>query len=351
MTLLTVVREPEDLVEPAAAWLAADRRGHRRPGRVPVALSGGRTPEPVYRALASAPGIAWAKVAVFFADERAVPPHHAESNYRMVRGGAAVAGADPAGERPPHGGRRPRTGTAAAREYEHRLPPALDLLRARHRGGRAHRVAVSPLARAGRAAPAGAPGGGDEVAGGAHDDHPAGDRGGAPSGGDRDRRGQGRRGGAGAGRAACTDGSCRGSSRGGGRGSWTGRPRRCSPRPRWAHDRARGRRGGHQRAARAGGGGRPRGPDREPGPLPQRGTIPGSDRSSTGSSGNRAPGRSGPASGSPVRSSARTASRLTCPGPSTPAGWRPRSGSSAPGSSTTSSRWATRSRCWGRSTR
>jgi len=57
MTLLTVVREPADLVEPAADWLrdeiaaAIDARG-----ACAMALSGGRTPEPVYRALAAAEG-------------------------------------------------------------------------------------------------------------------------------------------------------------------------------------------------------------------------------------------------------------------------------------------------------
>jgi 6-phosphogluconolactonase len=128
MTLLTVVREPEELVEPAAEWLAAeivaaiDARG-----ACSVALSGGRTPEPVYRALATAPGIAWAKVAVFFADERAVPPHHAESNYRMVR--TALLSRVPIPAASVHRMEAERQDRdAAAREYEYRLPPALDLL-------------------------------------------------------------------------------------------------------------------------------------------------------------------------------------------------------------------------------
>jgi 6-phosphogluconolactonase len=128
MTLLTVVREPGDLVEPAADWLAAELAAAiDARGACAVALSGGRTPEPVYRALAAAEGIAWEKVTVFFADERAVPPHHAESNYRMVR--AALLSRVPIPEAGVHRMEAERQDRdAAAREYAQQLPPALDLL-------------------------------------------------------------------------------------------------------------------------------------------------------------------------------------------------------------------------------
>ena len=52
-----------------------------------VALSGGSTPQPLYRLLASAEHqgtIPWEAVHVFLADERAVPPGHADSNYAMI---------------------------------------------------------------------------------------------------------------------------------------------------------------------------------------------------------------------------------------------------------------------------
>ena len=193
MTLLTVVREPEDLVEPAAAWLAAE---------IAAAIDA--------RA-------ACLRGALGRPDARAgLPRAGVGAGNRLGQGGGVLRrrarGAAPTtprattawcGRRCCRGCRSRRRASTAWRPSGRtgtRRPgstsigsPGARPPGARHRGGRAHRVAVPPLARAGRAAPAGAPGGGDEVAGGAHDDHPAGDRGGAPGGGDRDRRGQGRR--------------------------------------------------------------------------------------------------------------------------------------------------------------
>jgi 6-phosphogluconolactonase len=59
-------------------------------GAFMLALAGGSTPSLLYRLLAdpAAPyrvQIAWASVHAFFGDERAVPPDHPESNYRMAR--------------------------------------------------------------------------------------------------------------------------------------------------------------------------------------------------------------------------------------------------------------------------
>lgn len=50
-------------------------------------LTGGSTPRPLYRLLATdyAHALDWARVRVFFSDERFVPPDHAASNYRMAR--------------------------------------------------------------------------------------------------------------------------------------------------------------------------------------------------------------------------------------------------------------------------
>jgi 6-phosphogluconolactonase len=56
-------------------------------GAFSVALSGGTTPRRVYELLASddyKERVSWSKVHVFFGDERAVPPDHSESNYRMA---------------------------------------------------------------------------------------------------------------------------------------------------------------------------------------------------------------------------------------------------------------------------
>ena len=55
-------------------------------GAFSVALAGGNTPRRVYELLAGEEfsGIPWPSVHVFFGDERAVPPDHPESNYRMA---------------------------------------------------------------------------------------------------------------------------------------------------------------------------------------------------------------------------------------------------------------------------
>lgn len=56
-------------------------------GRFSVALSGGSTPKQMYQLLASdelKEQVDWAKVHVFFGDERCVPPDHADSNYRLA---------------------------------------------------------------------------------------------------------------------------------------------------------------------------------------------------------------------------------------------------------------------------
>jgi 6-phosphogluconolactonase len=53
-------------------------------GRVTVALSGGTTPRAMHEALCSLP-VPWLSVHVFFGDERAVPPEHPDSNYRMAK--------------------------------------------------------------------------------------------------------------------------------------------------------------------------------------------------------------------------------------------------------------------------
>ncbi len=57
-------------------------------GRFTVALSGGSTPRCLYEFLAEAPRddqVAWPNVEFFWGDERAVPPDHQDSNFRMAR--------------------------------------------------------------------------------------------------------------------------------------------------------------------------------------------------------------------------------------------------------------------------
>jgi len=51
---------------------------------VKIALSGGKSPIPVYKALIKNGRVEWDKVELFMVDERYVPPQSDESNFRMI---------------------------------------------------------------------------------------------------------------------------------------------------------------------------------------------------------------------------------------------------------------------------
>lgn len=53
-------------------------------GSCSIALSGGSTPKPLYEAL-SREALPWEHLAIFWGDERYVPPDHPDSNQRMAR--------------------------------------------------------------------------------------------------------------------------------------------------------------------------------------------------------------------------------------------------------------------------
>lgn len=110
-----------ELIGDAIAWSVARRDG------CTLALAGGSTPRPIYARLAELPGIPWGSVSVFFTDERAVPPGHAHSNYRMAREALLSRVAfrpeqihRMEAERPDY--------KQAARDYAALLPDPLDLL-------------------------------------------------------------------------------------------------------------------------------------------------------------------------------------------------------------------------------
>ena len=123
-----VVPTAADLAEPAAEWIVREvRAAIQERGGCALALAGGRTPGPAYRELANAPDIQWARVQVFFGDERAVPPDHPESNYRLVRD--TLLSQVPIPEANVHRMEAERPDRdAAARAYEQGLPPSLDVL-------------------------------------------------------------------------------------------------------------------------------------------------------------------------------------------------------------------------------
>ena len=109
--------------------LAAARRGDEAHA-IRIGLSGGSTPERLYARLASATGAdrsALQRLEILFADERAVPPDHPDSNYGRVR--ALLL--DPLAIAPSRVHRM--RGEAddlneAALEYEARVSTPLDLL-------------------------------------------------------------------------------------------------------------------------------------------------------------------------------------------------------------------------------
>ena len=128
MTELVVMSTPRDLVRPSAEWIGSEiKRAVAERGSCALALAGGRTPEPVYRLLASDASIDWTNVDLFFTDERAVPPDDAESNYDMVRR-ALLSRVS----LPPSRTHRMKAESldrdAAARDYERSLPSQIDVL-------------------------------------------------------------------------------------------------------------------------------------------------------------------------------------------------------------------------------
>lgn len=124
-----IVVESQELAYTAASWVAnAIMRAIRDNGRCAIALSGGKSPQPVYAELAASfPEIPWDKVDVYFGDERAVPPTNAMSNYGMARASLLDRVAVPPANVHRMEGERADL-DAAARDYERQLPPALDVL-------------------------------------------------------------------------------------------------------------------------------------------------------------------------------------------------------------------------------
>ena len=94
-----------------------------------VALSGGEHPAQMFGLLASDEfrgQVDWAKVHVFWSDERAVPPTNAESNYGMARRELLIRVPIPEGNVHRMEAEKPSIGRAA-HEYEEVLRKYLDL--------------------------------------------------------------------------------------------------------------------------------------------------------------------------------------------------------------------------------
>jgi 6-phosphogluconolactonase len=98
-------------------------------GQFMVALSGGKTPQQMFQLLASDEfrgQVDWAKVHVFWSDERAVPPTSPESNYGMARREFLIRVPLPEGNVHRMEAEKPGIGRAA-HEYEEVLRKYLEL--------------------------------------------------------------------------------------------------------------------------------------------------------------------------------------------------------------------------------
>ena len=85
---LRILENGEELAREAADFVAwVGEQAIASTGTFRLALSGGSTPKALY-ALLAGPALAarldWRRVAVFFGDERCVPPGHADSNFGMA---------------------------------------------------------------------------------------------------------------------------------------------------------------------------------------------------------------------------------------------------------------------------
>ncbi len=130
-TRVLVEADAHGLAERGAKWIAerlcaavAER------GSASVALSGGSTPRATFEVLgglAFTAVVPWAQIVWFFGDERAVPPNHPDSNYKMA---LETLFASRRGQRD-RVFRMPAEAVdaeLAAREYGRLLPDPLDLV-------------------------------------------------------------------------------------------------------------------------------------------------------------------------------------------------------------------------------
>jgi len=89
MIIINKLADLQEIAESAGEqFITLAREAIAWRGSFTVALSGGSTPQPLYRRLAEKGRegrVPWDKVFFFWGDERSVPPDHQDSNYRMAR--------------------------------------------------------------------------------------------------------------------------------------------------------------------------------------------------------------------------------------------------------------------------
>jgi len=129
--MVKVAKDRDDLRRLAAQLIARKiESAILARGTCSLALSGGSTPGPVYEELGEsdlASTISWPQLRIFFADERAVPMDHPESNYRLVVSTLLKSHPEALGQtyRMPADAPDRRQ---AAKQYGRRIPDPLDIL-------------------------------------------------------------------------------------------------------------------------------------------------------------------------------------------------------------------------------
>ncbi len=125
---LKVVEDGEALVEEAVAWIEHHAMAAiMTRGGCHMLLASGNTPLPVYRRLASTRAFFHERMDYYFADERCVPPDHADSNYRAVVEAMFPKGI-PSDVRFHRMRGEDQDHERAARTYEDSMPTVFDIL-------------------------------------------------------------------------------------------------------------------------------------------------------------------------------------------------------------------------------
>ncbi len=81
---LEVATDPEQLARTGARWIGSVIESASSTRPISIALAGGTTPRRVYELLAEQ-SVPFERVAIYFGDERCVPPDDPHSNFRMAR--------------------------------------------------------------------------------------------------------------------------------------------------------------------------------------------------------------------------------------------------------------------------
>ncbi len=97
---LHIAEDAAQLAVMAADFILAHMAMEPGAGTFRLALAGGETPRRLYTVLATERRLNWGRLALYWGDERMVPPEHALSNQRMVRESLLAGAMRPGGVYP-----------------------------------------------------------------------------------------------------------------------------------------------------------------------------------------------------------------------------------------------------------